>query len=660
MWAEERVGAFQAGRCRPAARSGWDEELLWRTYRKDMGCSLSPSEGENRRIHPADSVQVKIEKYKRQLQVEGDTQDYRDRLVLLQVRYTRLQTDIQQKAAELQKLKANEGSSNRNSLKLTRKHTYREASSEEIALREARALAITLEDENSQLQSQLSSSFAVQQEDITDLQLELDELRSDLGKLEAYNQKLVKEKALILFCSGIHINLLLAVSLWKRGNALPARSVADTVDVERIAQEREEMLHSSPIYPTLGKIDFTNVRAMSRISVILLFENLLDEKFDQDQRDLSSNRSPRPVTEFLLEYMSRRHGLQAMATKKLAQFVLGLIGLYSCGNMYAKVMCGMFNIVRQEPMHANFAVFLTHIRWLFQGLKEKRRRPAERQRSSSNAPLPKQDYRREKFVNIDTGGSAPLVFVCDLIYSVFKDFPANGELLLRLIKPAELAIEDFIIFKICHKMAQDGCSPEDLFKRLDLDHGGTIDHSEFQKGIQQLMGLWLSSEDLERAMDRISPGEAEITKEQFARVISFDTYYNSPALREVNVSGADFLLSLMNVYQSVLEECGNAYRSVTNREEIELTDFEAAIRLFDPTQSRLDIVRIYNNVSVEKLNFQAFLDICQSEYLGRFSSFGNSHLDYRKLETETGKSEAARTDLDTPRTKDKKKTFLFR
>ena len=625
-----------------------------------MGCSLSPSEGDNKQTNQSDSVQIKIEKYKRQLQVEVDSQDYRERLVLLQVRYARLQTDIQQKAAELQHLKTDEGSSNRNSLKLTRNCTHREATPDEVALREARALAIKLEDENSQLLNQLTSSLSVQQEDIVDLQLELDELRSDLGKLQAYNQKLVKEKALILFCSGIHINLLLAISLWKRGNILPARSLADTVDVERIAQEREELLHSSPIYPTLGKMDFTNVRAMSRISVILLFENLLDEKFEQDQRDIAASRTLKPVTEFLLEYMNRRHGLQAMATKKLAQFVLGLIGMYSCGNMYAKVMCGMFNIVKQEPMHANFSIFLTHIRCLFQGLKDKRRRPTERQRSSSNAPLPKQDYRREKFVSIDTGGSAPLVFVCDLIYSVFKEFPASGELLLRLIKPTDLAIEDFIIFKICHKMAQDGCSPDELFKRLDSDHGGTIDHSEFQKGIQQLMGLWLSSEDLASAMDRISPGEAEITREQFARVISFDTYYNSPALKEVNVSGADFLLSLMNVYQSVLEECGSAYRSVTNREEIELPDFEAAIRLFDPTQSHLDIVRIYNNVSVERLNLQAFLDICQSEHLGRFHSFGNSYSDYRKLETEAGKSEATRTDLDTPRTKDKKKTFLFR
>lgn len=625
-----------------------------------MGCAQSTNEEENRRLNKGDSLQFKIDRYKRQLHVEGDPQDSSERLMLLQVRYTRLQADIKQKASELQQLKTSEGTSNRNSQKLSRKYTYREATPDEIALREARALVITLEDENARLQSQLSSTLSVEPEDITDLQLELEELRSDLGKLEAYNQKLVKEKALIMFCSGLHINMLLAVSLWKRGNILPARSQIDTVDVERIAQEREELLHSSPIYPTLGKIDFTNVRAMSRISVILLFDNLLDEKFEQDMRDKSANRSLKPVTEFLLEYMNRRHGLQAMATKKMAQFVLGLIGMYSNGNMYAKVMCGMFNIIKQEPMHANFSIFLTHVRYLFQSLKDRRRRPTERQRSSSNAPLPKQDYRREKFDSIDTGGSAPLVYVCDLIYSIFKDFPASGELLLRLIKPAELSIEDFIIFKICHKMAQDGCSPDELFKRLDLDHGGTIDHSEFKEGIQQLMGLWLSAEDLVSAMSRISPGKTEITREQFARVISFDAYYNSPALKEVNVSGADFMLSLMNVYQSVLEECGNAYRSVTNREEIELADFEAAIRLFDPAQSHLDVVRIYNNVTVEKLNFQAFLDICQSEYLGRFKSFGIFYVDYQKLEIETGKSEATRTDSDTPKGKDRRKTFIFR
>ena len=585
-----------------------------------MGCSFVTSEGENRRLRSNEGPHFKLERYRRQLQVEGEALDSEERLSRLKAKFSRLQLDIQQKTLEIRQLKSTETTSHRNSQKFTRKHT-REIHADEASLHETRALMINLEDENAFLQSKLSETVVLT-EDVTDLQLELDELQSDLGKLVAYNQKLIMEKALMMFCSGVHINMLLGFSLWKRGNALPSQSFMSPPDIESITHEREELLHSSPIYPTLGKIDYSNVRPMSRISVILLFENLLDEKFEQDMRDVTAGRVLKPVTEFLQDYMNRRHGLPAMAIKKLAQFVLGLISLYTGGYAYAKVMCGMFNIIRHEPMHANCSIYLTHIRYVFQTLKEKKRRPLERPRSNSNAIKPKQDYRREKFDNIDAGGSAPLVYVCDLIYTVFKDFPASGEQLLRLIKPPELSIENFIIFKICHKMAQDGCSPEDLFRRLDLDHGGTIDHMEFQRGIQQLMGLWLSTDDLVSAMDRISPGRSEITRDQFSRVINSDAYYNSPALKDLNVSGASFLLSLMNVYQGIIEECAGVFRSVTSREEIQLSEFENAVGRFDATQSRVDIVRIYNNAATEKMDLQAFLDVCQSEYLGRFKSFG--------------------------------------
>ena len=600
------------------------DSLMDDPHRSNMGCA--PSKGDQHENVPLDSgSKLKADKYRKQMQTEGMESIAHDQICMLEMRCAQLEAEIRDKSQEIQHIKTGEALSNRNSLKLNRKYTYHEKPPVEIALRETRAQLSTLEEENNLLKSQLqqqSNHSTAQQDDVLDLQLELEELKSDLSKLGEYNQKLLKEKVLLMFCSSMNINMLLAISLWKRGVMIPARSTIDTnTEVERMTLEKEELIHASPLYPSLGKIDFTNVRAMSRTSVILLFESLMDEKYEQDLRDIASGRPLKPATDFLFDYMNRRHGLPAMANKKLAQFVLGLVSMYSSGVPYARVMCGIFNLIKQDTMHANFSTFLTHVRAVFQGLKDKRKRPVERPRSTSNAS-PKQDYRKEKFEYIDTGGSAPLVYVCDLLYGLFKEFPRSGEVMLRMIKPPDLSIEDFIIFKICHKMAQDGCSPEELFKRLDLDHGGTIDHDEFHQGLQQLMGLWLCDDDLLLAMNKMSPGAGEIPREQFFKFINFDAYYNSAAWKNLTVSGVNFLLAFVSLRDKVTEECADAFRTATGGEEVEFVEFQRALQMVDSSLTHQDTVKIYNSASAEKLDVQAFIDICQNERIGRLKSFG--------------------------------------
>ena len=628
-----------------------------------MGCNLSKSE------HPppaqsSSGLQLKFDKFRQHLKTEGIAESTAAHILELEQRCTAMEAELSAKMQELQFLKSEEaGASSRPAQKLCRKLTFHDGSGEEVALREIRAMVIAMEDENARLKGQLKEppTSEFQTEEAIDLQLELDELRSDLSKLNAYNQKLLKEKVLLMFCSSLNINLLLALSFWKRGLVIPARSVCDVsvLDSDRTDVDKEAVLKDSPMYQSLGKVDSFAGRPMSRTSVILLFENLLDEKYEQDLRDSALGRSLKPVTEFVLEYMNRRHGLATMATKKTAQFIQGLVSMYVSGVAYAKVMCAMFNVIKGEQIHPHFSMFLTHVRGVFQTLKDKRRRPTERQRSATLS-VQKQDFRREKYEYIDSGGSAPLVFVCDLIYSLFKDDPASGEMMLRLVKPPDLSIEDFIIFKICHKMAQDGCSPEELFRRLDLDGGGTIDHSEFQSGIQQLMGLWLGGEDLQLAMSKMSPDSGEIPREQFFKYINFDAYYNCGAWKSQNVSGANFLLGLLSVHQSVVEECEAAFRRVTGREEVEFGEFQRAVTGLDTGLTKQDVVRIYNAASVDRVDIHAFLDICENEYLGRFKSFSTSYADYRNLDTEPRKTDLAKTDCDTPKARDKKKGPTFR
>lgn len=591
-----------------------------------MGCSHSePADS-----HPPKSL-PKIDKLIKELQVSGGNQ--RDEVGEMEIKCAELEAELQDILQEIQYIKTGEALSNRNSLKLNRKYTYHEAPPVEVVLKGIKGNLADLEEENARLRGILqakSNQLLEQPAEAMSLQLELDEVKCELTRIGAQNQRLLKEKVLLSFCTSLEVNMLLAVAMWRRSMVTaPTRSTLDTTtEIERTTAEKEELIQTSPLSASLSKVDFGSIRSMTRASVILLFESLMDEKYEQDLKDLAAQRPLKSHSDFLLDYMSRRHGLPAVASRKLAQFVLGLIGMYTAGNPYAKVMCGLFKAVKEVNFHANFAAYLTHIRAIFQGLKDRRKRPVDKARSgySNSQTPPKQAFRKEKFDAIDLAGSAPLVLVCDLICSLFKDFPAKGEVMLQVMKPADLPIEDFIIFKICHKMAQDGCSPDDLFKRLDRDHGGTIDISEFHDGIKQLMSMWLSDADLNLVMTRMAPGTAEISREQFFKHINFDVYYNSLACKEFAVSGVSFLLAFMDLHRQLEEECRAAFVKAASREEVEFVEFQAALMEFDKRLNYAEIVKIYNSLAVERLDFRAFLNMCQSEYIGSFRLLGKIYL----------------------------------
>lgn len=173
------------------------------------------------------------------------------------------------------------------------------------------------------------------------------------------------------------------------------------------------------------------------------------------------------------------------------------------------------------------------------------------------------------------------------------------------------------------------------------------------------MGLWLCGEDLQLAMDKLTPNGAEIPRDQFFRYINFDSYYNGAAWKSQSVAGANFLMAFATLHQSVEEECLAALRKASDKEEVAFVDFQRALATFDPTLTHQDAVRIYNAAGVDKVDAQAFLAICQNEYLGRFKSFSTSHTDYRLLDTEPRKLDPQRSDCDTPKAKKKGPAFRF-
>ena len=82
----------------------------------------------------------------------------------------------------------------------------------------------------------------------------------------------------------------------------------------------------------------------------------------------------------------------------------------------------------------------------------------------------------------------------------------------------------------------------------------------------------------------------------------------------------------MDVHQQVEEDCKGTFRKAASREEVEFVEFQTALMEFDQRLTHPDTVKLYNSLSVERLDLAAFLDICQSEYIGSFRLFGKIYL----------------------------------
>ena len=468
--------------------------------------------------------------------------------------------------------------------------------------------------------------------DASDCEGDAQELQVDLGRLGAYNQKLLKEKILLMFCSQLHMNMVRAVHRWSHFARGRPGSFAD------ISMESEDLRSSLPRNSLSSD---TGQKPMSKANTVQLFESVMDEIVDQ------GSRRPRLPGECLVEYLNRKHGLATLAMAKLTQFAQGVARMVHGGSEYARVISGVFGLGHSDEMHPSLAVFLPYSRSLFLAVREKRR-PSERSRTvfAQAASLSPRDASNK--VDLESGGTAPLVAVCDLIYSLCKSCPKAGEALLQAIRPSEVSISDFVILKICKKMAHEGCSPEDLFRRFDKDDGGTIDSEEFEGGLRHMMGLWLNQAELTQAMLRIAGGKAEVSRAAFFAAINFDVYFHGEAGKRLKVNCCNFLSAVWKLYMGIVHECGDIFRETCKGEEMEKGEFEAAVRKMDPNIG--DISVLFQTKVKGKLDLAGFLDFCQSEYIGEFRLFGTLYTDIPKAENSEG---SFRKDSESRRDKHK-------
>ena len=443
----------------------------------------------------------------------------------------------------------------------------------------------------------------------------------DLGRLGMYNQKLLKEKILLMFCSQLHMNMVRAVHRWKN-SASPRHLYSACSSPAADSSFEDPRAYLDSPRPGFPSPDLDHNRPMSRVTTVQLFENVMDDFNDQ----ISGKKIKLPG-EFLVEYLNRKHGLASLAMTKLTQFAMGVTRLIHAGSEYAKVISGVFGLGRNDEMHPTLARFIPYCRAMFLSHKDKKR-PSERHRTAFPASAKDPPQRKS---DLESGGTAPLVSVCSLIYQLCRAHPACGEYLLQSIRPSSVSVSDFVILKICQKMAQEGCSPEDLFRRFDKDEGGTIDCDEFEEGLRCMMGKWVRQGELQEAMRKIADGRPEVTRSDFFSAINFDVYFHGETGKNVQINCSAFLSAVVKLYESIVQETKEVFMTTCSGTEISGSELETAVRKLDP--GNCDLGGILTGKPGGKLDLEGFLSVCQSEYVGSFRVFCMRYAGIPKQET---------------------------
>ncbi|CAG9335791.1 unnamed protein product [Blepharisma stoltei] len=408
---------------------------------------------------------------------------------------------------------------------------------------------------------------------ILDLTNEIEELKAKYDDLEKRHQLAMNRNFLIRLCNSFKNKQNQYFKKWQHKLKEPKSEGVDEITFKEvtvvmdedlpesekavfedankeIANEDRKLIENNIIIESLRSCGFGNEKPMSYLNLFKFLEELMDKKFETDKKDLAERRQPRTMTEFLMEHLNRSFGIQKLALKQLASLIPALKQLFDEGHKYAEFYCRLFQIFHPEPANYNLSIYLAKARVSFQPLTDKLDKTRALQNKGKTATAGK-THGRAAYDAAGSGGFALLNDVIELLYSMFSFDRESGTLALELIKPESVSDEDFVAYKICHKMAKLGKTPEAIFNMLDKDAGGTIDVNEFITGTRDDLDLWITDKVVGKFMASLAGNEnGEISKETFMKKINMKNLMEWNRSDDWVVTKASFLNALVDVFKA--------------------------------------------------------------------------------------------------------------
>ncbi|CAG9318926.1 unnamed protein product [Blepharisma stoltei] len=368
---------------------------------------------------------------------------------------------------------------------------------------------------------------------------------------------------------------------------------------ESILQEKQKLLNENLIMENYKKVETKLEKPMSYINIFRFLEEMMDNKYKTDKKDLKDKRKPRSMTEFMMEYLNRRFGIEFLAIKTLCQILPAIKSLVDERHPYGCFYARLLQIFHPDPVPYNLSLYLVRARYDFNPFVEKADRFKETLgfRPNKEIKLKQTTYGKVAHDYAGTGGEAMLVDIIDYVYNLFQEDPESGTLLLEKICPEKVVFNDFIGFLIANKMRKKGKRPEELFNKLDKNHGGTLDGQEFIEGAKKDLELWISDVNIIKFFQEVDISKhGEITQEEFFSVVNVEKYTKCTKSLDYVVTKERFLNALIDVYEFRQIRDGAFLRQSLAEYGLNLmnpTTFIETVKIIDPKISTIKIADLH-------------------------------------------------------------------
>lgn len=360
----------------------------------------------------------------------------------------------------------------------------------------------------------------------------------------------------------------------------------------------------SPLLTTLSTQNSSET-PFSIPQTIKIFEELMDQKFALDQKELNDQIKPRELAEFFPDYLNRNFGIQKVGQKMLNRLLESLrsYSVHPYVNLFSRVL----RIQCEDPISLNLLVYLCKARVDFNNLIQKKNDML----AKSGKNLQEKKYFKEM------GGSATLLSIFSYVHNEFKDPEVIKRIIINIC-PQDLRFEEFCLFYLMSRVVKQGekmtvfiC--EDIIKLLN-----------------DLIGTHLTDQQKAKLSTYIMNPENKVPQSSF----NFRAFKEKIMLQKYWISKFEFLKGIIETYEYFkyktlvfMAEVLQKYQKLTKKE------FHEAVQEIDPSFTEVFINRIYleayeidNNENISSTTFSTLM----IQYaVGYLSYFRNFHLDLK-------------------------------
>lgn len=533
---------------------------------------------------------------------------------------------------------------------------------------EKEALSAILEKLENKLEN-LQKAPEIVPEDLMKLDTEVNNLSEkslsqseEIAKSIESHNKALRTSITIRLKNAISANLEISFSIWKWVKDFPVEEQnlsmvindfpMSGVEIDDEEEEKKNLVLNNDIMLKYGK---SKEKPISVINLFKFLEGLMDNKYETDLKDLKENRMPRTMTEYIQEHLSRLFGIPKIANRQLAQIIPALKLLFDEKDPYGSLYCRLFQLFDNEPIHLNFAIFLTRSRFFFQQLIEKQEKSG-----AANVKNNRVSRGKELIEEAKAGGYAFATDVIDLISNMYKDSRSDGIIAVRMLKPDDISMEDYIFFEICHKFVKTGKNVEALFNIIDKDSSLSIDRKELSQFTRNSIDLWVDETDLDYCFSKIfSTSTKEIPKEVFKSIFNMKLFNDLSKSKTYLISKAKFMSVLEEMYKTFKErergallECLKPFPEALTKEQ-----FCELLMKISP-EADFSYERYFYEVSQgDRVSHTSFMKVIHKHGLGgyRNSPYATPEL-YERLEEKKVKTLLDESILSSDKSRDRSKT----